>query len=214
MSKAEWVDWYIPADFYQKVWSIAKKYVKAHPDANRDVIYTAATEAADLYERSDRLRAHFKFRVWCRLRIRTALYISERKEKMSRKRLTDEQKAEIVQLHQEGLTRGKIAEKVGVGTSSVDRVLQKEKTAEPVGKAGESAQKEKPETVKAAESGTSEKSNTPSIPPKPENVKPPEIDTVAMMKQLAAALRSEEVTEFCMTFVYGGEQYRVKLEKL
>lgn len=155
MSKGEWVDWYIPADFYQKAWGIARKHTGAHPDADRDVIYTAATEAADLYERSERLRAHFMFRVWCRLRIRTALYIKEKKEKMLGKRLTNEQKAKIVQLRKEGLTRGEIAEKAGVGTSSVDRVLKagKEKPAEPA-----SAEKEKPETAKAAESGTSEKS--------------------------------------------------------
>ncbi len=216
MGKAEWVDWYIPADFYQKAWSTAKRYAKKHPNADRDIIYTASTEAAELYERSEALRSRFKFHVWCWLRIRTALYITERKKKMLGKRLTDEQKAEIVQLRKEGLTRKEIAEKTGVGTSSVDRVLRKEKEspAEPAEKAGKSVQKETPETAEAAESGTDKKFDAFIIPPKTENVKPPEAGAFSLMKQLAAAMRSERITELCAAFECGGERYRLELRKV
>ncbi len=57
----EYQDWYTPRDYYGSAQLYARDYLKSHPEADSQTAYLAAQEAAELYERSARLRM-FKFK--------------------------------------------------------------------------------------------------------------------------------------------------------
>lgn len=172
----EWEDFYTPVDFYGQAWNIAKKYAKKNPGADREHIYAAATEAAELYELIEKLRTGFKFRTWCYLRIKTALYIAERKEGNE---LTSELKAAIISDYESGMKAREIAEKHDLDCHVLRNNLARWKKSGAIRSSPEEAAdsltpapKEKAPSPTEADEGIKENLNTFSIPQNPENVKP------------------------------------------
>lgn len=80
----EWEDDYIPADYDRQALTIAKRFVRKHPWEDRGAVYSAAQEAAYMYEISQVLSSRFTFEIWCYFRIKTVLYISKRQSKKSK----------------------------------------------------------------------------------------------------------------------------------
>lgn len=172
----EWEDFYTPVDFYGQAWNIAKKYAKKNPGADRERIYAAATEAAELYELIEKLRTGFKFRTWCYLRIKTALYIAEIKEGNE---LTSELKAAIISDYESGMKAREIAEKHDLNHHVLRNNLARWKKSGAIRSSPEEAAdsrtpvpKEKAPSPTEADEGIKENLNTFSIPQNPEKVKP------------------------------------------
>lgn len=97
-----------PNDFYGQAAALAKKFCKKNPEAERERVYLAASEAATMYELSGRLRRKWKFCNWCYLRIKTECYIIRRKKEMQ---MESELKAAIIRDYEAGLTVKEIAER-------------------------------------------------------------------------------------------------------
>lgn len=94
-------------DFYGQATQLAKKFCKKFPEAERERVYLAASEAATMYEFSTELRQKWKFRDWCYLRIKTKIYIRRQKEM----RMDGELKAAVISEYQQGLPVNEIAER-------------------------------------------------------------------------------------------------------
>lgn len=80
---------------------------KKFPEAERELVYLAASEAATMYEISTELRQKWKFREWCYLRIKTEIYIRRQKEMQ----MDSELKAAIIRDYEQGLPVKEIAER-------------------------------------------------------------------------------------------------------
>lgn len=94
-------------DYYTHAASIAKAFCKKFPEAERELVYLAASEAATMYEISTDLRQKWKFREWCYLRIKTEIYIRRQKEMQ----MDSELKAAIIHDYKQGLPVKEIAER-------------------------------------------------------------------------------------------------------
>ena len=101
----EWTDFYTPADFYGQAAALAKKFCRKFPEAERERVYLAVSEAAEMYEFSTRLRRKWKFRNWCYFRMRNEIYI------IRRKNMDIELKNAIIRDYQAGLKVKEIAER-------------------------------------------------------------------------------------------------------
>lgn len=109
--KTEWQDFYIPKDFYGWASGIAKRYCKTHPEADKSTVYYAASEAAEMYEFSSKLR-YKPFKNFVYFRIHTAVYIKNRKEDEKLMiRITPELKASMIKDYESGMTVKEIAER-------------------------------------------------------------------------------------------------------
>ena len=107
--KPEYQDFYIPKDFYGWASGIAKRYCKTHPEADKNVVYYAASEAAEMYEFSRKLR-YKPFKNFVYFRIHTAVYIKNRKENETMA-ITPELKASMIKDYESGMTVKEIAER-------------------------------------------------------------------------------------------------------
>ena len=107
--KPEYQDFYIPKDFYGWASSIAKHYCKTHPEADKNTVYYAASEAAEMYELSLKLRLK-PFKNFVYFRIHTAVYIKNRKENETMA-ITPELKASMIKDYESGMTVKEIAER-------------------------------------------------------------------------------------------------------
>lgn len=107
--KTEWQDFYIPKDFYGWASSIAKHYCKTHPEADKNTVYYAASEAAEMYEFSRKLR-YKPFKNFVYFRIHTAVYIKNRKEDVTMA-ITPEIKETMIKDYQSGMTVKEIADR-------------------------------------------------------------------------------------------------------
>lgn len=153
------------------------------------MIYLAASEAAEQYERSEKLRTGFKFQTWCYLRIKTALYIAERKEGNE---LTSELKAAIIKDYEAGMKVREIAEKYALDCHCLRNNIGRWKKSgvirsSPEEKAAGSrtpAPKEKAPSPTEADEGTKRSCYDKSIPQTDENVKPPNLNYVAAAEAL------------------------------
>lgn len=185
----EWEDFYTPVDFYGQASYQAKRFAKKNPDADRELIYLAASEAAERYERSEKLRTGFPFRTWCHLRMRTAVYIAERKESEN---MTDELKAAIIADYEAGMKAREIAEKYALDCHCLRNNIGRWKKSgvirsSPEEKAAGSrtpAPKEKAPSPTEADEGTKRSCYDKSIPQTDENVKPPNLNYVAAAEAL------------------------------
>lgn len=95
-------------DYYTRAASIANAFCKKFPEAEREMAYLAASEAATMYEISTNLRQKWKFREWCYFRIKTEIYIIRRQKEMQ---MDSELKAAIIHDYEQGLPVKKIAER-------------------------------------------------------------------------------------------------------
>lgn len=103
--------WFDFPDFYKQASGYAKSYCKNHPEADRETVYIAASEAATHYEWSEKLR-HYKLKNIVYLYIRNALYKQKRKNKEDN--MDKELKQAIIRDYQSGMTAGEIAERYGL----------------------------------------------------------------------------------------------------
>ena len=103
--------WFDFPDFYKQASGYAKSYCKNHPEADRETVYIAASEAATHYEWSEKLR-HYKLKNIVYLYIRNALYKLKRKNKENN--MDKELKQAIIRDYQSGMTAGEIAERYGL----------------------------------------------------------------------------------------------------
>ncbi len=103
--------WFDFPDFYGQASGYAKSYCKKHPEADRETVYMAASEAATHYEWSEKLR-HYKLKNIVYLYIRNALYKLKRKNKEDN--MDAELKNAIIRDYQSGMTVGEIAERYGL----------------------------------------------------------------------------------------------------
>ena len=107
--KPEYQDFYIPKDFYGWASGIAKRYCKTHPEAGKNTVYYAASEAAEMYEFSRKLR-YKPFKNFVYFRIHTAVYIKNRKEDETMA-ITPELKASMIKDYESGMAVKEIAER-------------------------------------------------------------------------------------------------------
>ena len=112
----EWQDRYYPADFNGRAGTLAKKYCKQHPEADKQTVYYAATEAVEIYEKSTKYRK-YKFEDFAYWRIRNALYMQCRKENIS---MTPETKAAIIRDLIAGASKNDIIGKYKCNPSTLD----------------------------------------------------------------------------------------------
>ena len=88
---------------------IARDYYKTHPEADKNTVYYAASEAAEMYEFSRKLR-YKPFKNFVYFRIHTAVYIKNRKENETMA-ITPELKASMIKDYESGMTVKEIAER-------------------------------------------------------------------------------------------------------
>lgn len=111
----KWEDYYVPRDFYGDAQIYARNYCKKHPDADRQAAYFAAQEAADLYDRSSKLRK-VKFRSFVHWKIVNDLYMNRRLQK---KMITEELKASIIRDYKAGVKVKEMAERYQLNPKTV-----------------------------------------------------------------------------------------------
>ncbi len=80
----KWEDDTVSVDYDRQALTIAKRFVRKNPWEDRGAVYSAAQEAAYMYEISQALSNKFTFEIWCYLRIKTVLYISKRRSKKTK----------------------------------------------------------------------------------------------------------------------------------
>lgn len=136
----KWTDFYRTTDYAAVAYGIAKSYCKAHPDADRNIVFASASDAAFEYDISDRLKM-YKFRNFVNVKIRNALYMRRKEEK---EMITPEEKAAMIEAYESGMTSGQIAIKFSKNASTVSSNLTNWK------KQGLIADKEVPEEDKKA----------------------------------------------------------------
>lgn len=108
----EWQDWYTPRDYYGSAQLYARDFLKKHPEADSRTAYFAAQEAAELYERSTRLRK-MKFKGVVHWKIVNDLYMK------GRERMDIELREAIIAEYQDGKTPKEIAEQFSLNESTV-----------------------------------------------------------------------------------------------
>lgn len=114
----EWQDFYIPRDFYGHAQQLAKKFCDKHPEADKQTVYFAASEAAEMYDFSDSLKCK-PFKNFVHFRIKNALYMKGRKEdKEVQIRMTPELKQSIIKDYNSGITPKEIADRYQLNYST------------------------------------------------------------------------------------------------
>lgn len=108
----EWQNWYTPRDYYGSAQLYARDFLKKHPEADSQTAYFAAQEAAELYERSTRLRK-MKFKGVVHWKIVNDLYMK------GRERMDIELREAIIAEYQDGKTPKEIAEQFSLNESTV-----------------------------------------------------------------------------------------------
>ena len=111
----EWQDFYRPMDHFALANSFAKNYCKSHPEADRNIVYGAAADAAFEYECSKALQKH-KLKIYVNVKIRNAILNNKRKEK---EMVSPEERAEMIAEHKAGMSYSQIAEKHNRNKSTV-----------------------------------------------------------------------------------------------
>lgn len=117
----EWDDWYKPRDYYGRASVLAKNYCKAHPDADKDVVYMAASEVAEVYDLGG-TKTKAKFSTAVEVKIRTALLEHRKRvgQKESEKMITREEKEQMCKDIKAGMTRKQLAEKYFISEKTVE----------------------------------------------------------------------------------------------
>lgn len=163
--------YYYPADYYAQAANVAKNFCRSHKEADKETAHIAAQEAAEMYERSERLRRNWKFEKFCYLRIQTKIY--QRRQSMD-----NELKNAIIRDYQAGMTAKEIAERYQLNPKVTRNNLARwagkgllelrKGTDKPV----HTPKKEKAPESAATETSAHEKSTAKSIAPHAEKVNP------------------------------------------
>lgn len=174
----EYVDFLQAVDFYGQAALLAKKFCKKFPEAERELVYLAASEAATMYEISTDLRQKWKFREWCYFRIKTEIYIRRQKEMQ----MDSELKAAIIHDYEQGLPVKEIAERYqldpNVTRNNISRWTKKGlvKLRQP-----------KKEKAPAEASATKNNNSTPKIiPPSERKIKYPFVKSLEIFTEKTA----------------------------
>lgn len=137
-----WQDYSI-RDFYGEAHFCAQKYLKKHPDAERQAVYFAAQEAAELYERKKLYK--IKFRLFVHWKITNDLY---KRRRIKGKTMTAELKAAIIAEYNKGKTHREIAEKFSLNQNTLSNNLANWADSGLIARRQESRKKrKKPETA-------------------------------------------------------------------
>ena len=148
-------EYYVPRDYYGQASQIAKKFCKKHPDADKDTVYMAASEAAYVYDLGGP-NTRAKFQTVVEVKIRAALLElkkrrkpqNEPQEKEKNELITPEIKAAIINDARAGLTAKTIAAKCGMNEKTVEYHLCEARTRGELPPAKGSTKKhKKPEPV-------------------------------------------------------------------
>lgn len=115
----KWTEFYKTTDYAAVAYGIAKSYCKAHPDADRNIVFASASDAAFEYDINDRLKM-YKFRNFVNVKIRNAVYKHRKEEK---EMITPEEKAAMIEAYESGMTSGQIAIKFNKNASTVSSNL-------------------------------------------------------------------------------------------
>lgn len=179
--------YYYPADYYTQAANIVKKFCRSHTEADKEIVHIASQEAAEMYERSGRLRMKWKFKNFCYFWITTQNYIRRRKNEMD-----NELKAAIIRDYQSGMTHGGIAERYQLNPNTVSSNLSnwakkgllelRTKTDKPV----HTPQKEKAPAPAATDTSAHEKSTTTSIAHPAEKIKSPLMKSLEVFAEKTA----------------------------
>lgn len=115
----KWDNFSHVTDYAALAYGIAKSYCNAHPDADRNIVFASASDAAFEYNISDRLKM-YKFRNFVNVKIRNAVYKHRKEEK---EMITPEEKAAMIEAYESGMTSGQIAIKFNKNASTVSSNL-------------------------------------------------------------------------------------------
>ena len=131
-------------DYFKKATKVASDFTKSHPEADRNIVYDAAANAAAYYsEHTEEMKVTAS--VFIRMKINTALKESKQQEKEDPKveeteknklldrlnnPIPEDIKLKVIADKREGMTNRTIAEKYGIGESSVSRILKKAKATD------------------------------------------------------------------------------------
>ena len=114
----KWDNFSHVTDYAALAYGIAKSYCNAHPDADRNIVFASASDAAFEYDVSDRLK-RYKFKTFISVKIRTALYTQKGQQKM----ITPEERKAMIAAYESGMTSGQIAIKFNRNASTVSSNL-------------------------------------------------------------------------------------------
>ena len=125
---AESNDWYKSRDYYGWASQLAKRHCKKYPDVDKDIVYMAASEAAEFYERGGaRTGARFETVVW--VKIRTALLEQKKRraliENKEEKMIDEKTKVALIEGAKKGMTSGELAIKYRMTAKTVQYHLTK-----------------------------------------------------------------------------------------
>ena len=163
-----WQDYSI-RDFYGEAHFCAQKYLKKHPDAERQAVYFAAQEAAELYERKKLYK--IKFRLFVHWKITNDLY---KRRRIKGKTMTAELKAAIIAEYNKGKTHREIAEKFSLNQNTLSNNLANWADSGLIARRQESRKKRKKPETATTETGsenTNQNNVTEIIPLETDNVK-------------------------------------------
>lgn len=128
-------DYYSPRDYYGQASRIAKKYCETHSGIDKEVVYMAASEAAEVYERGG-VNTGARFETVVQVKIRTALLnqnkrraLIEQTAKKEEEMIDEKTKAAMIADRVAGMSIGQIAIKYKRNKSSVESNLSNWKRA-------------------------------------------------------------------------------------
>ena len=116
-------------DFYGQASGYAKSYCKKYPEADRETVYMAASEAATHYEWSEKLR-HYKLKNIVYLYIKQALYKQKRKNKEEEMAHVKVPTEEFFADYNSGMTTAELAEKYGMTKGAVRNKIRRAESKE------------------------------------------------------------------------------------
>lgn len=111
----KWDNFSHVTDYAALAYGFAKSYCKAHPEADKNIVFGTASDAAFLYEMSTTLKK-YKFKNFVNVKIRNAIYQNKKEDE---KMVTPEEKAAMIADRKTGMSYGQIAIKYNRDKSSV-----------------------------------------------------------------------------------------------
>ena len=123
-NSSDWIDYKRPPDYYGQARQIAKQYMKQHPEADRETVYMAASEAAAFYDFGVAGSRRMNFRNAVQVKIRTVLFNAKRRINEMGQKFSDEMKAEILEKYEDGISAGNLADEYHLKETQVRGIIQ------------------------------------------------------------------------------------------
>lgn len=123
-SSSDWIDYKRPPDYYGQAQQIAKQYMKQHPEADRETVYMAASEAAAYYDVGVGGSRRMNFRTAVQVKIRTVLFNAKRRNNEMGQKFSDEMKAEILEKYEDGISAGNLADEYHLKETQIRGIVQ------------------------------------------------------------------------------------------